>query len=102
MAMTLLARWAINCESVPSPAPRSAITMGGISFKQRFGDAFPGAAGDVLAAEFAGQFVEIAAHLVLALAQRETQRLPVLLRFGDFARPPCAADPSAPAGAVRR
>ena len=32
MAITCLARCAINCEMVPSPAPRSAITMGGISF----------------------------------------------------------------------
>ncbi len=38
-----------------------------------------------MAAELAGQFVEIAAHLVLALAQHQTQGLPVLLGFRDFA-----------------
>ena len=33
--------------------------------EQRFGHAFPGAARNVLAAELAGQFVEVGAHLVL-------------------------------------
>ena len=43
--------------------------------EERFGDALPGAAGHVLASEFAGQLVEVAAHLVLALAQGQAQRL---------------------------
>ena len=34
IAMTRSARWASNCEKVPSPAPRSAITMGGINFSK--------------------------------------------------------------------
>ena len=33
MAITFLARCAINWEMVPSPAPRSAITMGGMSLR---------------------------------------------------------------------
>ena len=73
--------------------------------EERFGDALPGAAGHVLAAELAGQFVEVAAHAVLALAQDQAQRLAVLLGFGDFARRLRAAAPSArrgPSGDRRR
>ena len=33
-AITFFARWANNCEKVPSPAPRSAMTIGGISFNK--------------------------------------------------------------------
>ncbi len=52
--------------------------------QQRLGDAFPGPPRNVLAAELAGQLVEVAAHLVLPLAQDQAQRLAVLRRFGHF------------------
>ena len=74
MAITFFARRASSCENVPSPAPRSAITSGGISSKQGFGQALPGASGHVLAAELAGQLVEIGAHLVLAAAHGQCSR----------------------------
>jgi hypothetical protein len=53
--------------------------------QERFGDAFPRAPRHVLAAELAGQFVEIAPHFVLPLAHRQAQRLEVLAGLGDFA-----------------
>ena len=40
MAMTFFARCASSCENVPSPAPRSAITMGGMSFNRASASAF--------------------------------------------------------------
>ena len=64
-AITCLARRASSWENVPSPAPRSAITSGGISSKQRFGQPFPGTPGNVMASELAGQLVEIGAHAIL-------------------------------------
>jgi len=40
----------------------------------------------VLPPELAGQFVEIAAHLVLPPSERKAQRFAVVLRFRHFAR----------------
>ena len=105
MAITRLARCAMSCEMVPSPAPRSAMTMRRHQLEERLGDSLPGAARHVLAAELAGQFVEVAAHLVLPLAQRQAQRGAVLRGFGDFgARPRAACPPArrAPSGGRRR
>ena len=49
-AITFFARRASNCENVPSPAPRSAITIGGISVSSVSARPLPGPARHVVAA----------------------------------------------------
>jgi hypothetical protein len=53
--------------------------------EQRFGDAFPGTAGDVLAAEFSGQLIEVAPHFVLPHAERVAQGGAIVFGIGDLA-----------------
>ena len=84
IAITFFARCAINCEIVPSPAPKSAITIGGISFNSASAIPFQDRLRYVLPPELAGQLVEVAPHVVGALAQRQAQRLLVLRRFRNF------------------
>ncbi len=52
--------------------------------QQRLGDSLPGPSRYVLAAELAGQFVEVAAHVVAALSEGEAQGFLVLRRLGNF------------------
>jgi len=52
--------------------------------EEGFGETFPGAAGDVLAAELSGQFVEVGAGLVLSLAEDVGEGAGVLGAFGEF------------------
>jgi hypothetical protein len=52
--------------------------------QQHLGQALPGAPGNILAAELARHFVEVAAHFVFALAEDQFQRVGVLLSFGNL------------------
>ena len=72
--MTLRAVLASNCESVPSPAPRSATVSGGSKRDHRVRERLPGAARAITAAEFSRELIEIFARLVLPLAQNEFER----------------------------
>ena len=54
-------------------------------FQERFRDAFPRSPGHVLPAELARQLVEVAAHVVLPLAQRERKGSLVLFGLGNLA-----------------
>ena len=54
--------------------------------EQRLGNSLPGPSRYVLAPELAGQLVEVAAHVVAALSQRQAQRLLVLRGLGNFHR----------------
>ncbi len=58
--------------------------VGRHQLQKRFGEPFPGAAGNILAAEFARERIEMAAHVVLALAQDQTQGAGVVLSVGSF------------------
>jgi hypothetical protein len=52
-------------------------------FEECFGEGFPGAAGDVVFSEAAGEFVEVGACLVFAFAEKVAEGGAV---FGDFAK----------------
>lgn len=55
-----------------------------------FGEAFPGAAGDVFAAELSGEFVEVGADLVFALAEDVAEGGVVFFTLGELGT--CFAD----------
>ena len=54
--------------------------------EERFGQALPGAARNVVAPKLSGELVEIGPHLVLPAAKSEAKGFEVLLGLGDFGR----------------
>src|SRR6266508_2796952 len=66
MAITLRARFASNCERVPSPAPRSATVNGG--------------------SNVISEFIEVFPRLILPLLEHKLQTCAIARAFGQFAR----------------
>ena len=83
-AITFFARCASSSENVPSPAPRSAITIGGISFNSASERPFHERPGTYSLPNRPAISSKKRPALVLALAQRELQRGLVLSGLGDL------------------
>ena len=84
MAITFFAPRASNCDKVPSPAPRSAITMAGNKPEQRVRQSLPRPPGNVGAPKLTRQLVKILGRFVFPLAQRQSQGSAVAGGFRQF------------------
>ena len=85
MAITLRAFFASNCESVPSPAPRSATVSGGRSAIIVCASACQERPGTITAAKPARQLVKIFARFVLTFMQDHLESRAIALCFRHFA-----------------